>query len=72
LSSGVGQPCKKLSHAALDRQRWAAIVPMTPTGIEPTVVDDDDEQTNRQAQNIKWVKWILLLNLIHFKTTSRY
>jgi len=28
LSSGVGATLQELSHAALDRQRWAAIVRM--------------------------------------------
>ena len=38
-----GATLQELSHAALDRQRWAAIVTMAnvPTGVEPTVVDDE-------------------------------
>ena len=40
IEQWCGTTLQELSHAALNRQRWAAIV--TPTGVEPTVVDDDD------------------------------
>jgi len=45
IEQWCGTTLQELSHAALDRQRWAAIVKwrQTPTGIEPTVVDDDDD-----------------------------
>jgi len=40
IKQWCGATLQELRHAALNRQRWAAIV--TPTGVEPTVVDDDD------------------------------
>jgi len=43
IEQWCGATLQELSHAALDRQRWAAIVTMAnvPTGVEPTVVDDE-------------------------------
>jgi len=54
IEQWCGATLQELSHAALERQRWAAIVTMASdtNGIEPTVVDDDDDECPKRRNSV--------------------
>jgi len=68
IEQWCGATLQKLSHAALDRQRWAVIVTMASdtNGVEPTVVDDDDDALFADSSTP-----IMLIFHVHHITCNR-